>query len=141
MDIHPKNQQFYLLDEFLVDIEIMDDFRRKYIDLLNSLNDVIYHQNCKESVPEIFQKLAFYTENYFVEEELLLKNNGYPSLTVHRESHRQFIAEIVKFHEKFSQSTEGHCLDFLRLLENWFRTHLLNQDIEAVKFLKEKGVS
>ncbi len=135
-------RKYYKWDEqeLSVGIKIMDNFHKNYVDILNRLIEVVYEKSCKENIAFIFHRLVFYTENYFVDEEILLKEHNYPGFSEHKSGHNVFIENIIDFHERYMVQNIDVCLEMLKFLEKWYREHIVLHDNEAIDFLLEKGV-
>ncbi|MCD6201748.1 MAG: hemerythrin family protein [Bacteroidales bacterium] len=127
--------------EYEFQIEAIDQSHRKLVNLINRLGDMINRQACPESMSEIFFSLIHYAERYLIQEEILLRDLGYPQLDQHKEKHHFFIEKIKSFRDEFSSRNPDICQDLYDFLSEWFRDHILKYDREIITFLKGKGIS
>ncbi len=122
-------------------IEPIDESHRKLVELINRLADMINHNACPGSMSEIFFSLIHYAERYMIQEEILLRDVGYPQLDQHKEKHRFFIDRIKTLREDFSAGNPEVCRELYDFLSEWFRNHVLKYDKETIAFLLKKGIS
>ena len=121
-------------------IESIDESHRKLVDLINRLADMINRNACPESMSDIFFSLIHYAERYLIQEEIFLRDLGYPQWDLHRKDHSFFIEKIKSFREEFSSGDINICQDLYDFLQEWFHNHILKYDEEAISFLKKKGM-
>ena len=126
--------------DYSVNIDIIDEQHKKFLDIMNLLIDTINENDCSQRVADIFFSLAYYAEHYFINEEIMFKNYQYPNLTQHKEVHNKFIMRIIQFQKEFEQDKENVCEELLQYLEDWFKEHILDYDKQASDFLLEHGM-
>ncbi len=125
-------------EEYSVNLDLIDIHHKKFIDILNNLHNAISTKPCREDISDIFFSLVYYAENHLVNEEIYLKERGYPDFARHKENHNNFIERVIKFQEDFRKGKENVCDDMYEFLKNWFENHILKYDREAVLFLRQK---
>ncbi|HDR89027.1 MAG TPA: bacteriohemerythrin [Bacteroidetes bacterium] len=128
-------------DQYKVDVEIIDENHRKFVEIIQRLDRVLNNKACKEDPSDIFYALVHYVEHYLLQEEIYFKNYQYPNFSRHKESHQYFIDQIIRFREEFEKGSETICLEMREFLIEWFREHILSYDKEAVYFLVQKGLN
>ncbi|MFO7922151.1 MAG: bacteriohemerythrin [Bacteroidales bacterium] len=133
-------EPFEWKDEYRVGVKAIDEHREKFFEIINKLKQVITRKDCKINVADIFFSLVHYAEHYLINEEIYLKESGYPGFSKHKESHNNFIARIIRFKEDYQNNKKEVCEDMYFFLENWLINHILHYDVEAVAWLKEKGL-
>lgn len=133
-------EPFEWKDEYRVGVKSIDEHREKFFEIINKLKQVITRKDCKINVADIFFSLVHYAEHYLINEEIYLKESGYPGFSKHKESHNNFIARIIRFKEDYQNNKKEVCEDMYFFLENWLINHILHYDVEAVAWLKEKGL-
>lgn len=126
--------------EYNVNISLIDDQHKKFLEILNLLRVGIIKKPCKEKISEIFFSLVHYAEHHLIQEEIYFKNYRYPNFTQHKEAHKNFIDRIIKFREDYEKSIEKVCEEMYDFLVDWFENHILKYDKEAVGFLLNKGI-
>jgi len=126
--------------EYSVNITLIDDQHKKFLEMLNLLRAGIIEKPCKEKISEIFFSLVHYAEHHLIQEEIYFKNYQYPNFTQHKEVHKNFIDRIIKFREDYEKGVKKVCEEMYGFLVDWFENHILKYDKEAVEFLLNKGV-
>lgn len=134
-------EPFQWKDEYRVGVTAIDEHREKFFGIINKLKQVITEKDCKINVADIFFSLVHYAEHYLIQEEIYFKESGYSGFSQHQESHNNFINRIIKFKEDYKNGKPEVCEDMYFYLENWLVNHILHYDIQAVKWLKDKGVT
>jgi len=122
-----------------IGIELFDKHHKNFTDIINMLIDVINKKDCKNKKAEVFHKLVFYAENYFIDEEMYFKQYNYSKTLQHKDSHSQLIEKISEF-QKNIQDDSVNCMDMLNYIELWFNEHMLKYDKDAIDFLSNLGV-
>jgi len=128
-------------DEYTVNISIIDEQHKKFLEIINELKRIINENKCKEKVSDVFFQLAYLIDYYFIKEEIYFKDLEYPNIDQHKAEHKQFIDRTIQFQKDVENSKPNLCLEIYQYLENWFDEHILKYDKEAVEYLKSKGVS
>jgi hemerythrin-like metal-binding protein len=133
-------EPFEWKEEYKVGIEAIDEHREKFFEIINKLKKVIVEKDCRINVADIFFSLVHYAEHYLIKEEIYFKESGYSGFSQHKESHNNFIERIIRFKEDYRNGNRAVCEDMYFFLENWLISHIMHYDIEAVTWLKEKGI-
>ena len=128
-------------EEYTVNIGIIDEQHKKFLEIINELKVIINENTCKNNVSDIFFQLAYLIDHYFIKEEIYFKDLKYPNFDLHKSEHNQFIERIIQFQKDVQNDKPNLCLEIYQYLENWFDEHILKYDKEAVEYLKSKGVS
>ena len=126
-------------DEYELKIDKLDEHHKKFLDVINLLIKITENRSCEEEISLIFFRLVYYVENYFVDEEIYLKEYNSANLKQHKEEHNKFIKEIVKFQKEYQDNDKTVCLRLLKYLQNWFKVHILDYDREAVKLILDES--
>lgn len=128
-------------EEYNVNITIIDEQHKKFLDIINELKIIINNGTCKKNVSKVFFQIAYLIDHYFLKEEIYFKDCQYPNFDQHKIDHNQFIDRIIQFQRDVENNKENLCFDIYNYLEEWFDEHILKYDKEAVDFLKKSGVS
>ncbi len=126
--------------EYNVNVSMIDDQHKKYLEILNLLREGILKKPGKEKISEIFFSLVHYAENHLIQEEIYFKNYQYPNFTKHKKAHKDFIDRIIQFREDYENGRDKVCEEMYAFLVDWFENHILKHDKEAFEFLLNKGV-
>jgi hemerythrin-like metal-binding protein len=135
-----STEPFVWKDEYKTGVKAIDEHHEKFFEIINKLKQVILNKECKINVADVFFSLVHYAENYLINEEIYLKEFEYSGFSQHQESHNNFIARIIQFKDDYSSGKKEVCEDMYFYLEDWLNDHIMQYDIEAVNWLKSKGL-
>ncbi|MFA8435966.1 MAG: bacteriohemerythrin [Marinifilaceae bacterium] len=127
--------------EYELDVKILDERHRKFLEIVNQVVDAINDEREKEELPSIFFKLMDYVENYFLTEEIYFKEYQFCDFEKHQEGHNSFVKRIAQFQDDHSQGKEAVAYELLGFLTWWIQDRILKYDADAIKFLKENGIA
>ncbi len=136
--VNPEPYQWK--EEYTVDISVIDDQHKKFLDIINQLKIIINSNTCKEKVSDIFFQLAYLIDYYFIKEEIYFNDLKYPNFELHKAEHNKFINRIIQFQKDVENNKPDLCLEIYQFLEEWFDEHILKYDKEAVEYFKARGV-
>lgn len=118
--------------------ESLDHHHKKFVDVINNLVDILNDKKEESEVLDIFHKLLYYAEIYFIDEELAYQKSDYKELKRHQEEHKDFIAEISKFRKEFKANDKTVCVRMMKYLDIWYKNHILGEDSDAAKGIEKK---
>lgn len=133
-------QPYLWKKEYELDVRILDDRHKKFLEIVNLVVDAINNEKESEELPKIFFKLMDYVENYFLTEEIYFKEYQYCDFEKHQEGHNNFVKRIAQFQDDFSQGQEAVAYEMLGFLTWWIQDRILKYDEEAIAFLKKNKV-
>tara|TARA_R110001583_G_scaffold61687_3_gene181983 strand:- start:11690 stop:13294 length:1605 start_codon:yes stop_codon:yes gene_type:complete len=114
------------IPEYSVGNKEMDEQHKTLFILINEF----FHQESKEEVIKIFQRLTNYIDLHFEAEEYLLRQINYPNTANHIKKHDELRA---KFH-LLQQNLENYNIDLHRkistFLYSWLTSHILKADMD-----------
>ena len=139
MESKKKYDQLVWSGEFSSGLVYLDNHRRNFIDIMNELVDLVNDDNCATDLPLIFQRLAFYVEEYFVNKEIALMGTSDLPMQVFKAEHDRFTTEVTKYQEAFRSGKEKVCRDLLEFMLAWFKNYIGLFGAEAVDYLRNKG--
>ena len=108
----------------------------KLCQLIDSIPDEWDSKDLKKCIMSLFK----YTREHFEAEEKLLVAIDYPKLEEHRHLHEDLISHLVKVSED-GVKDEQALLDFKEFAYNWITDHILQQDHQYLKFVKDNSLS
>jgi len=132
MNINKKYEKYTWKQEYETGVMFIDHFHENFMNLTNTLIDVVYNKECAEKIIMVFHRLANYIEDYLVKEEMYLQKIGFQGFMEHKAEHKAFIKEIISFQEAYEKH-ENICLNLLIYVDNYFKNHILSGDKKAVK--------
>lgn len=114
-------------------IKSIDKHHKKFVEIINRLVDILNGDLEEKETLNIFHKLLYLTESYFIEEELYFKQHNYNDLNAHRRKHQEFIEKITKFQKDYNPNTRNIHVNLMKFLDQWYKNHILKADFDAVK--------
>jgi hemerythrin-like metal-binding protein len=120
-------------------IESLLENQKKIADLIEFFNEAMTKKKCKEEVLELMHRVSYYTEEFFINEELFLKNYQIPSFQLHNNEHRQFIEKMMLFYKRLENNDPDICTDIISYLKEWYEKHILNSDKQIIEFLQKNS--
>ncbi len=119
-------------------IDIIDEHHRKICSLVELLTDTINGNNIDRSMSQVFYKLSFCIEDYFTEEELLLKKFSYSKLSNLQNEHNLFIENLNQMRLDYLNGAEDNNKKLINFLNEWLKNTIINYNNECLEFLKDK---
>jgi len=117
----------------------LDNHRRNFIDIVNELIEVVNEERYESSLTMIFQRLAFYVENYFVNKEIAMMGNSNLPLQSYKQEHARFTSEIVRLHQEILEGNLEACRELVEFILSWFKNYIRLFGPDAVEYLRQKG--
>lgn len=139
MESQKKYDYLVWSEEFSSGLVYLDNHRRSFIDIVNELVDLVNEENCASDLPLIFQRLAFYVEEYFVNKEIALMGSSDLPMQVFKDEHDRFTDKVTSYQEAFEGGMEKVCRNLLEFILEWFKNYISLFNPEAVEYLRNKG--
>ncbi len=117
----------------------LDNHRRNFLDILNELVEVVNEESCETMMPMVFQRLAFYTEDYFTKKEIAMQECQHLPLHNYRAEHDRLTQAIARFHDEFRHGAKRVCYDLLVFLIDWFLGYIKTFGPDAAEYLRKRG--
>ena len=131
---------FFIWNEsYSVKIARMDEQHKKLFSLLDELGTAMLAGTVRETFGKILRGLAEYAKTHFAQEELLLKQYGYPGYNGHKKLHEEFINQVERFQKEFDSGV-ALPIKVSVYLRDWLSNHILKVDQQYSAFLNAKGV-
>ena len=131
---------FFIWNEsYSVKIARMDEQHKKLFSLLDELGTAMLAGTVRETFGKILRGLAEYAKTHFAQEELLLKQYGYPGYNWHKKLHEEFINQVESFQKEFDSGV-ALPIKVSVYLRDWLSNHILKVDQQYSAFLNAKGV-
>ena len=128
---------------YSVGIAFIDEQHKVLVGLINALHKHMADENpSPEFIEKIMNTLISYTENHFKDEEMFLKNIGFPYLEAHSKQHNKFTDVILTYKDDFStKPNKKNILNkLLEVLKDWLMNHILEEDKAYTRYI-HKGVT
>ena len=82
-------------DKLSLGITEIDNQHKKWIAIINDLNDAMRAGKSTEVLGEVFKRLIDYTEYHFKAEETYFEKFGYPEKTSHKWNTRKWLMKLT----------------------------------------------
>jgi hemerythrin len=126
-------------DEYSVEVEKFDHQHQHLFEITNKL---IEHFDTSPKDPglvsETLKEMINYAREHFTDEEVLMREYGYPEIDSHKKQHDYFInttAELAISFMDNKNTAAGEIAEFLKL---WLTNHILKSDMKYKAFFKAK---
>jgi hemerythrin len=127
-------------DEYNTGVKFIDEQHKYFLGIIVDLQEYLSKGVCRESASSIFFSLVHYAEHYLIQEEIYLRDYHSPSINEHKELHAEFIDRVIRFKNDYEHDVGQTCQTMLEYLLEWFDSHILNYDKEAIDYLRGKGL-
>jgi hemerythrin len=108
-------------------IEEIDSNHRKFIDVINRLDEARLEGTTREVLPEVLAELKRYSRAHLRWEETYLLQPKYLS---HREQHREFIRQLEAFEKELAHDISFTAIRLLPYLMDWLVNHIMCEDMQ-----------
>ena len=126
-------------DKYGVDIPETDEFRKKLLDMFNSLIKMKKENADGKDITNLITEINDFSKIYFSREEKLLAKRKYPDLDVHSKSHRQFIKKAIGLRREIAEDVNNLPIEDIISLRDWLLEHFTTNDSLFVPFLRIHG--
>lgn len=108
--------------------------------LIGIINDVIEKRKDMnlDDIKVVFLKLIEYSKFHFANEEKLMRKVGYEYISIHREQHKKFIAELMRVNKEIIAENQYVSFEILVYLSEWFINHIQVMDKGIKPYLMEE---
>jgi len=111
-----------------VGIEAIDTQHKKWVDIMNELDDAILSMKGQKVLGKIFSEMVEYVHYHFAEEEKLMKELDYVGLDEHKKIHDIFRKRVEKYQRDFQSGELLLCSQVMSTLKNWLVDHIMVED-------------
>lgn len=128
------------IDEFKVNVRVIDEQHKKLIDLINELHDAMKQAQGKAILSKVFLELIHYADYHFKTEEELFEKYNYPQFAEHKLQHDGLRNSVLELKQKFESGYVTITIEVMKFLKGWIENHILNTDKSYSKFFNEQGL-
>lgn len=118
---------------YSVGIRKIDRQHHRIIDILNELYDLDRSRE-RQQLQHIFTLLRDYVQEHFGDEELLMREAGYPGLEHHKQEHARFIDTICEYHRDYLKGRRLVLINVYNVIWDWLVSHVLTEDRKLGEF-------
>ncbi len=118
---------------FLLDVEVMDETHREFVDLVNQLNNAT-----NKEFPTLFDQLIAHTQTHFRQEENFMMESKFPSIAEHKDEHQRILGEMHQFKKRVDKGLIAFGRNYIKSrMPEWFRLHAATMDSALAMHLKK----
>jgi len=121
--------------EMSVGSETLDGHHKILIDCLNQLAPLIDHEDRKDEIRVIVDKLEDFVLIHFSEEEQFMKQAGYPGWRAHKELHDGMYDLVFSLKSDLEHGRLLNAHTIYDALYDWLIKHILGEDQKYVSVL------
>ena len=115
----------------------IDREHRILFDLIGQFHDAHAAGHGVDRLDHIFQVLHQYVANHFDHEQSLFAGSRYPHAKRHVKEHERFARDLEQLYRRYHQAGDPKvCIDLLGMLTNWWLFHVLEDDAEFGRHLR-----
>ena len=119
-----------------VGIDEIDEDHRRFIGLVNDLNQAINEPQKNGQINHCLQLIVLDAKRHFEHEQRLFSLHGYPDAAHHAALHTKLLGEIVTAMDCFREAAQGkHWIEKGLQIKTLLVEHLLNEDMQYRDFL------
>ncbi len=93
-----------------------------------------------EKILEMLNFLGEYTQQHFLDEEIIFEEHDHPMKDINKEAHQLFLEEYIQYQEKLQEKldkgrpTRGLLIQIHIFLQSWLVKHILKVDISLREY-------
>lgn len=128
------------INNFSVNVKELDEQHKVFIELLNSLYEIMLKPESSQEIRDILHQLITYTTFHFATEERYFDKFNYEFAIEHKNEHRKLLLEVAEFNKRLDSEGDRVMTELLNFLGDWLANHLDTQDKEYTKCFNEHGL-
>lgn len=133
---------FEMKDEYLVEIEMIDEEHRKLFEIAEETYQLLHNEYLADkydNISDILQELKDYTIEHFQHEEEYMEKIQYKRMFTQKMQHRAFIQKLEEYSSwNLDRSQDDVIQDIFKFLTDWLTKHIYESD-KLIGEAEEKG--
>ncbi len=126
-------------DSYTVSVQQFDAQHKKLFEIINTLADAMRIGQGEDVLREVVGKLAVYTRTHFLQEEVAMRQTGYPGLAAHQEQHSKLMADVEKYKTELDEGRKPNLITLLNFLRTWLVQHIQKTDKQYADHMNAHG--
>jgi hemerythrin len=122
-------------EEYSVGHKKLDNQHKTILNVINRLYKNIQKDIASEEIKNILWELTQYAKNHLVYEEEIMREIGFPDLTVHKKFHQSYIDNTDNLVRKFRASDPDIAFETMKFLKNWWVEHIVSMDKKYAPYI------
>jgi hemerythrin len=127
-------------ESYSVHVQQFDAQHRKLFEIINELAEAMRIGKGEAVVKDVVGKLAVYTRTHFLQEEVAMRQTGYPALEAHQTQHNKLMADVEKYKADLNEGHKPNTIAVLAFLQKWLVDHIQKSDKAYSDHLNAHGV-
>ncbi len=127
-------------DSYSVHVHQFDAQHQKLFQIINSLADAMRVGKGEDVIREVVGQLAVYTRTHFLQEEVAMRQTGYPDLASHQAQHNKLMADVEKYKADLDHGRKPNLVAVLNFVQNWLVQHIQKSDKKYSDHLNAHGL-
>lgn len=127
-------------DSYSVHVNQFDAQHRKLFEIINTLADAMRAGKGDDVIGEVIGQLAVYTRTHFLQEEVAMRQTGYPELAAHQAVHNKLLQDVEKYKTDLLEGRKPNVVAVLNFLQNWLVQHIQKTDKKYSDHLNAHGL-
>ncbi|MBF0380650.1 MAG: hemerythrin family protein [Magnetococcales bacterium] len=116
----------------------IDKQHRSLFEMFDSFIMATLKNSGDEKLPSLLEFLVKYSSEHFYYEEQYYRRKNYPKFAHHKKEHEVFTQNLRIIKRKcFKESNSLHVQELNKMLGEWFRNHILQEDLAATRWIEE----
>ena len=127
-------------DSYTVSVHQFDAQHKKLFEIINTLADAMRIGQGEDVLREVVGQLAVYTRTHFLQEEVAMRQTGYPGLAAHQEQHNKLMADVEKYKTELDEGRKPNLVTLLNFLRTWLVQHIQKTDKQYADHMNAHGL-
>ncbi|MGA8529044.1 MAG: bacteriohemerythrin [Acidobacteriaceae bacterium] len=127
-------------ESYSVRVRQMDEQHQKLFEIINRLAEAMRIGKGDDVVRDTVEQMAVYTRTHFLQEEVLMRQTGYPALPAHQEQHRKLMAEVEQYKRALEEGRSASSVSLLNFVRQWLMHHIRDSDKAYSDHLNAHGI-
>jgi hemerythrin len=119
-------------DKYNVNISIIDEGHKTFINIINKAIVAKRHNNNAEKVKDVLKEMTMYALSHFTTEEAYMIEFNYPESQHHKEEHHVFTIRTTAYLNRVINGDYQVAGEILEYLQQWLVRHIQGTDKEYI---------
>jgi hemerythrin len=127
-------------ESYSVHIQQFDAQHKKLFEIINELTDAMRVGKGEDFIRDVVSQLAVYTRTHFLQEEVAMRQTGYPDFVSHQAQHNKLMTDVEKYKADLIEGRKPNIVAVLNFLQQWLIDHIQKSDKRYSDHLNSHGL-
>ncbi len=127
--------------EFTIGHNKIDKQHEYLFQLLANIQHQVHKPNHQDLIKQSLRDLFDYTQRHFKDEEQLMREVGYPDLTIHSIQHDNLLNQVEDMIDNLNDSNPIAIDKLILFLVDWLTEHILGEDLVLARYLNKTNLN